>query len=93
MNLNYKLFQFTDYTTNFFKSSLNEFMGEMTETCKNSDNEENCFEKQRLAHEFTFNVLKEQLEREEKLDWKYEKMAKFKTLRRDADRTYTPFKY
>lgn len=85
MNLHFKLFQKNDYNQ-YYKDSLAEFLEDVTEKCKSTDNYDVCMTKQRNAFDASFNTLKSQLIREDNLDLKYEKWDKFKTLRWDSDR-------
>lgn len=94
MNTHFQLFQTpVNYDCIYYNNALAKYMSEIEETCNASDNKEDCFAKQKSAFDFTFEALKSQLNREHKLDNKYERMNNYKTLRQDPDRKYKPFSY
>lgn len=94
MNLHWELFQQrVNYKDLYFFDAKRLYVSEALPRCQGSDDEATCLNLHERAFETVFNHLSSQLERERILDMKYEKMARFKALRGDADSQYLPFKF
>lgn len=82
MNNHYILFQ---DSLNWFKKNPSYLDITKKEICSDVEDKEVCIEKHKEAFNFVVNTLHQQLDYEEYLDKKYEKMDRFKKIRGDKD--------